>query len=295
MASVAGHCGPGIALFLLGAWWAFHAWRRYIRSRAQRRPYVCRAWYPLHCVPRLACLECFAKIAGGLSGLVIEYINALEGGKFVVMAHYHHISMYFFYATSGVVEIMMYRGLPLPEGSDYVATLLAAVVVSLLFKIHLHGRAHLDVLVHSLVSYSSGAQALCTMVEMVRRHSILASLGRAYCCMLTGTWLCQTGFVLYSRMPSIPRWDEHSHDDMLIAGAAFTWHMWLLLVGIGLLGVLAWIQRCTCDCDDPSDGLDEAGYSLVYNSVASVDRKLGGQDKMANMAIRDYTDDDCYV
>ncbi|XP_077529246.1 transmembrane protein 45B-like [Haemaphysalis longicornis] len=293
--SVTGHCGPGLAFILQGTWWGFHAWRRYIRSRAQERPYVCRAWYPLHCVPRLACFEGVAKIVCCLIGLVIEYITAFEGGKLAYASHYHHVSMYFFSATSGVVEILMYKGLPLPEGSDYVATLLATVVVWLLFNFHLHGRSHLDVLAHSLLMYTAGAQALCTMVEMVRRHSILASLGRAYCSLLQGTWLCQAGFMLYSRTPSIPRWDEHSHSDVLVAGAAFTLHMWLLLLYIGLLGVLAWIQRCTCDCDDPSDGLDEAGYSLVYNSFASVDRKLGGQDKTANMAIGDYTDDDCHV
>ncbi|KAH9380367.1 hypothetical protein HPB48_014534 [Haemaphysalis longicornis] len=116
MGSVTGHCGPGLAFILQGTWWAFHAWRRYIRSRAQQRPYVSRAWYPLHCVPRLACFEGVAKIVCCLIGLVIEYITAFEGGKLVYASHYHHVSMYFFYATSGVVEILMYKGPTTPGG-----------------------------------------------------------------------------------------------------------------------------------------------------------------------------------
>lgn len=245
----------------------------------------------MHCVPRLACFEGIAKIVCCLIGLVLEYITGFEGGKFVYATHYHHVSMYFFYATSGLVEILMYRGLPLPEGSDYVASLLATVVVWLLFNFHLHGRAHLDVLVHSLLMYIAGAQALCTMVEMVRRHSILLSLGRAYCSLLQGTWLCQAGFVLYSRTPSIPRWDEHSHSDMLVAAAAFTLHMWLLLVYIGVLGVIAWIQCSTCDWEEASDKLDEARHALVSDSTALMDRELRSEDKAAN--IEYYTDDEC--
>lgn len=295
MAAFPGHVCPGIGLIILGTWWAFNAWRGYIRSRARKRPYVSRPWYPLPGISRVICLEGHCKIFLCLMGLAAEIITGLEDGQFVYVTNYHHGSMYVFYATSGIIDVMTNWRLPLPEDSDYVGILLAVVVEWLLFNFHLHGRAHLDILVHTMLMYVIAAKAACIALEMIRRNSVLASLGRAFFCLLHGTWLCQVGFILYSPLPSVPPWDEHSHKDMIVAAAVFTWHMWGLLVYLTVIGFVTWVLCSTCDCEDASDRLDEVRYALVSDSVASVDGTLGGEDKTANLAIGDYADDECFV
>ena len=39
-----------------------------------------------------------------------------------------HATMYFFFLMSGVIDIVMYVGIPLPPGSDYISLMLAFAV-----------------------------------------------------------------------------------------------------------------------------------------------------------------------
>ncbi|XP_049512506.1 transmembrane protein 45B-like [Dermacentor silvarum] len=208
--------------------------------------------------------------------------------------------MYLFYLLSGVVDVMTNNRFPFPMGTDHVTLLLAVTVEGLLFHFHLHGRPHLDVLVHTLLVYTVAAEAACIIVEMCRPRSVLASLGRAYFCLLQATWFWQVGFILYSPLPGLPPWDVHSHMDMMLAASVFTWHMIALLAYLGVVGVVAWAVNRTCGrCrDDGSLEVQEEGdsrYALVTGSpVKMTGRELFAGDgaPTINAALSDYSDDD---
>ncbi|XP_054933895.1 transmembrane protein 45B-like [Dermacentor andersoni] len=246
MGTFIGHAMPGTFLFIMGSWWAFFAWRNYVRSREQKRPYVCRCSYPIPCLSQRFSFEGIAKIVTCSVGISDEVDAGIEYGYFVNMACAQHISMYLFYLLSGVVDVMTSVRFPFPPYTDYVVLLLAVTVEGLLFHFHLHGRDQLDVLVHTLLVYTIAAEAACILVEMCRPRSVLASLGRACFCLLQATWLWQIGFILYSPLPEHPPWDVHSHSDMMLAASVFTWHIVAVLAYLGALGAVAWAVNRTC-------------------------------------------------
>ncbi|KAL1482882.1 hypothetical protein MTO96_013387 [Rhipicephalus appendiculatus] len=207
METFAGHALPGIFFILFGTWWTFAAWRNYVRSRQNKQRYA-----------TAPCL-----------------LESLQ-----------HQTMYAFYLLNGVVDVMYNAGFPFPPRTDYVALLLASASEGLLFHLHLHGRPHLNVVVHTLLVYSMVAMVACIVAEMCRPRSVLLSLGRAYFCLLHGTWLWQIGFVLHNPLPGYKSWDVTSHMDSMLAASAFAWHLMALLVYVGLLGVLAWVVNRTC-------------------------------------------------
>ena len=91
--------------------------------------------------------------------------------------------MYFFFALSGVLDLLTMKGLA-PEGTDYLGMVIALLVEGALFKFHLFGRDELDVLIHVLLLYAIGFSALVVALEAAFRsvsrpvyEFVLLSLG----------------------------------------------------------------------------------------------------------------------
>ncbi len=54
----------------------------------------------------------------------------------------------------------------------------------------------LDATVHFLLALTMWACTLCTLCELLVRHNVLATAGRALSCMMQGTWLIQVPSIL---------------------------------------------------------------------------------------------------
>uniref|UniRef100_A0A131Z0G3 Dermal papilla derived protein n=1 Tax=Rhipicephalus appendiculatus TaxID=34631 RepID=A0A131Z0G3_RHIAP len=240
MGTFIGHAIPGTFLFIFGTWWTFAVWRNYIRSKQNKQRYVCRCSYAVPCLPRKFSIEGIFKIVACSFGIASEAraMSGLGGPDDVAITQ--HKSMYAFYLLNGIVDVLYNAGFPLPPHTDYVALLLAVTSEGLLFHFHVHGRAHLDVMVHTLLVYTIAAVVVCIIAEMCRPRSVLASLGRAYFCLLQATWMWQVAFILYDPVPGHEPWDVHSHMDMMLAASVFAWHMMGVLVYVGVLGAVAW-------------------------------------------------------
>ncbi|XP_037526043.1 transmembrane protein 45B-like [Rhipicephalus sanguineus] len=184
MGTFVGHILPGSFTFLFGTWWTFAVWRNYVRSRKKKQRYVCRCSYAVPCLPRKLSVEGIVKIIGSCACILMEYL-----------------SIFVLFLLNGVGDVMYNAGFPLPPHTDYATLLLTIASEGLLLHFHLHGRSHLDVVIHTLLVYTVVALVACLLAEMCRPRSVLASLGRAYFALLHGTWLCQIGFILYSPLP----------------------------------------------------------------------------------------------
>uniref|UniRef100_A0A224YUP4 Dermal papilla derived protein n=1 Tax=Rhipicephalus zambeziensis TaxID=60191 RepID=A0A224YUP4_9ACAR len=263
METFAGHALPGIFFILFGTWWTFAVWRNYVRSRQNKQRYVCHSTYAVPCLPKKFSVEGIVKIIGSCACIAREYPATSGGDRAVYAESLQHQTMYVFYLLNGVVDVMYNAGFPFPPRTDYVALLLASASEGLLFHLHLQGRPHLDVIVHTLLVYSMVAMVTCIVAEMCRPRSVLLSLGRAYFCLLHGTWLWQIGFILHNPLPGYRPWDVNSHMDSMLAASVFAWHLMALLVYVGLLGVLAWVVNRTCGrfCHDFDSVDEEAGDS----------------------------------
>ncbi|KAH7939211.1 transmembrane protein 45B-like [Rhipicephalus sanguineus] len=269
MGTFIGHALPGTFLFFFGTWWTFAAWRYYVRSREDKKPYACRCSYPVPCLSRKFSAEGILKIVSCCAGFAFEAPVTFRSDVIVDAASTQHKAMYSFYLLNGVVDIMYNAGFPFPSHTDYVALLLAVTSEGLLFYFHVHGRTHLDAMVHTLLVYTVAAVVICITAEMCRPRSVLASLGRAYFCLLHATWMWQIGFILYNPLPGYKPWDANSHMDSMLAAGAFAWHMMAVLVYVGVLGAVAWAvnRKCGMFCHDVvsvnAEEADELSEALV--------------------------------
>uniref|UniRef100_L7M0H5 Dermal papilla derived protein n=1 Tax=Rhipicephalus pulchellus TaxID=72859 RepID=L7M0H5_RHIPC len=269
MGTFIGHTLNGTFLFVFGTWWTFAAWRNYFRSRESKKPYVCRCSYPVPWLSRKFSIEGILKIVGCCASFSLESPINFGGDGFVDAESAQHRSIYAFYLLNGVVDIMHNAGFPFPPNTDYVALMLAVTSESLQLYFHVHGRPHLDIMIHVLLVYTGAAVVTCIVAEMCRPRSVLLSLGRAYFCLVRGTWLWQIAFILYHPLPGYKPWDVNSHMDSMLAASAFAWHMMTALVYVGVLGAVAWAVNRTCGrfCNDvisvDLEEADELGEALV--------------------------------
>ncbi|XP_050049668.1 transmembrane protein 45B-like [Dermacentor andersoni] len=231
MGTFYGHVLPGAILFAFGTWWSLWTWRRHARCRATGERFVASA--------SGGRAEGVAKIFAATVGVATEIHKCISKGEWAPR-NWHHMATYVFCGLSGPVDLLSSSsrgpGL-LPADSDYAVLLLSFVGEGLVFHVHSHGRAPLDVLVHELLVYAIVAQAACLGVEMARRSSVVAALARGFCAILQGTWLIQIAFVLFDPREQ-KRWNPRSQRDAMLAAAIFAVHVVAALVYVCLLGTI---------------------------------------------------------
>uniref|UniRef100_A0A147BNT1 Putative transmembrane protein n=1 Tax=Ixodes ricinus TaxID=34613 RepID=A0A147BNT1_IXORI len=235
-----GHCYGGAMLIILGTWYAFGVWRGYVVSRLRRRPYHGTAFFTLRGTRGTICVDGLYKMAAGCFGTANYAWLGISNGHFTETSNAQHMSLFVFYGMSGILDALTANKSPLPEGTDYAGLMMAFSVQALLFHFHLHGRSPMDVLVHTLLVYTTVAAAACVGIEMAFRRSALAALGRAFFTILQGTWLVQIAFILYYPWSGGHSWKD-DHQDLMLATAIYTWHMAGIVAALSFVGLLTGI------------------------------------------------------
>ncbi|RUS81619.1 hypothetical protein EGW08_010632 [Elysia chlorotica] len=230
MGDFKGHAMPGSCLVAMGMWWAFWAMRRYFICRRSGTRFVSTASYNMGwSCGRMGAIpvESFMKIALSAFGMFAEITLNLPH---LAMGIVQHATMYFFFMTSGVVDLCIHYGVPLPHGTDYAALALALTVEGLLFVNHLHGRSELDVQLHMLLAYVVFSTVLVLLLEIKFQRSALLSLGRAYLTILQGTWFWAVGVILYMHGKPNTVWTGDKPMEVMQATIYFTWHASVIFI-----------------------------------------------------------------
>ncbi|XP_059166387.1 transmembrane protein 45B-like [Physella acuta] len=224
MGDLKGHALPGSLFLLYGLWWAFCSIRRFFLCRRAGSKYVSTVTFscPCPCGP-LAKLPVEGIVKVGLTtfGMLAEIIFNLPVPSMGII---QHATMYFFFLVSGIVDIVMHYGAPLPPGTDYVAVALAFAVEGLLFYYHLHGREIVDIQIHLLLVYVVALTVVVILIEARFQRSALLPLCRSYLLMLQGSWFWAVGIILYGHDKNSLAWDLQNHMDVMRATIYFSWH-----------------------------------------------------------------------
>lgn len=249
MGSFGGHALPGGFFIVFALWWTVQIYRRHFRSLAKGGlPYKSSVTFPFDFLCGRAKgwqWEGILKVFFTAVGFTLEIITAFKDGRFTHLGNGQHATMFFFFGMSGLVDILLHHGFPLPADTDYVISALAFAVEDLLFMMHLQGRTPMDVLIHTLLVYAIHSSFLICLVEMKHRNNVIVSLTRAYVVLLQGTWFWQAGFILYNPVPGAGKWNEEDHMQMMVVTMMFTWHMavdFIVILSIGLL--VGIVSRC---------------------------------------------------
>ncbi|CAN7995435.1 unnamed protein product, partial [Ixodes hexagonus] len=232
-----GHVCPGVILITLGTWWGFNAWRGHFVSRIRGHPYLGTASFTLRGTRSTISVDGLIMIAAGGIGTARFACLAISDGHITNTSQAQHMSIFMFYALSGILDTLTARRLPLPEGTDYAGLMMNFAVQGLLIHFHLHDRSPMDALVHTLFVYCTVATAVCVAIEMAFRQSVLATLGRAFFAILQGTWSIQIAFILHSSWCGGHSWKD-DHQGLMLVVAVYTWHMFGIVVYLGFVGGL---------------------------------------------------------
>lgn len=254
-----GHFVPGIFFIILAFWWTSAALSRYYRClQKQTRYRTSSAFLFIGCNGRQLPIESFLKIFFACLGIIGEMITGMEQGTFKYVGNAQHATMYALFGFSGVIDLLSFFGWRLPKNTDYCWGILAFIAEALLFEFHLHLHMPLALAMHKMLFYSILGTILALALEMKWPENVLATLGRAFCVFLQGTWFLQLGADLYltqnsstlaadvETTPQTPTLHDDDMDDLMsphraieIAAIKFSWHMFgiflFMLVEAGII------------------------------------------------------------
>ncbi|CAL8071710.1 unnamed protein product [Orchesella dallaii] len=240
MGSFLGHVVPGTFFFLFSLWWLYNVLYRYFYSKRFRpKSYRNTTTFPCPCNQNAA-IEAILKIVSACFGILGEFCTGFDNGKWTHWGNAQHITMFFFFGLNGVVDLCTHRKWDMPPKLDYVTAALAYAVEGFLFYYHLHGRSHMDIMVHMFLVYTIGACMISTLAEMMQPTNVLPALCRTFFTFLQGTWFYQVGFILYP--PIGEKWDQDDHTQMMIVTLIFTWHMAAAFATMFGMGTLIWLR-----------------------------------------------------
>jgi hypothetical protein len=288
MGSLPGHLVPGTIFILLGLWWIYSVWLRYFVCRQRRRPFYVTSSFPFHCCsPRVARLpiESFFIIFGTSLGILIELIAGFNRGYdpethqtifFEGANNLQHFAMYFMFFLVGIIEVLLHYNFPLPKYFDAVAGCLAFTAEALLFYFHGHSRDPVEVQIHVFLVLSIASTVVCAVFEIVQQDKqVYASLMRAYCTVLQGSWFYTTGFFLYSPFHAHYEQskDPDAHRTLMLIAYYFALHMAIILLLVLIFTIPAYMvskrQQQTIE-------FTEYGHFSMVNNDDEEMEKLNG-------------------
>jgi len=252
MGTLMGHIIPGTFFIGLSLWWFYSILHRYYSCRITRPEGTYRnsATFPVASLPRVH-VEGIIKVVGAVIGISGEVGTGFDGnGHWIQWGNTQHISMFFFFGCSGVVDILYFYKYNLPPNLDYATATLAFLLEGFLFANHLHGRTPLDVMVHTYLYYLIMSGAICVALEGLYRTSVIMALSRAYVVFIQGMWMYQIGFILYPP-PGMEKWDENSHTQMMIVTVMFTWYFAGALIVVSMFMIGVWLSLRRTGTDTP--------------------------------------------
>lgn len=151
------------------------------------------------------------------------------------MENLQHISIYGFYFFMRLCQLLEAFSSSLPMRTDYFAMSMAFLGNVLILAFHLHGQTHLEAHLHILVIIATASAAISCPIELAFKSSPLAALLRPFFAFVMGTWLIQIAFILYNPIPGYSKWVDHDHNDIALATAIFSWHIFGACLFFGFL------------------------------------------------------------
>lgn len=281
-----GHALPGSFFLLFGIYWTIQITRRFVMCKFKGIPYYNTSIYPISYSRIKLPIDGIVKVVITSIGIFVEGLAAtlpIRSGRPDDMEDFHgyyitdiqHISMYFFFLLSGIVDILVDSSL-VPVGLDYIMLSLAFSVEGMLFLFHLNKEDPLDYTLHTLLLYSILGCIISCILEHKYKRSILVAVFKAYFTCIQGTWFWQIGFILYRMEP----WDKARHENTMLCTVIFTWHMAgaMLLMGI-VAGITYLLLTGVCRTGNINGNDQELTHFRVGNKYKYIQQKNNSDEE----------------
>ncbi|XP_038601041.1 transmembrane epididymal protein 1A-like [Tachyglossus aculeatus] len=237
MATFLGHVLPGLVFLLFGLYHALLASRAMLRGqRLLTPPRPPRSQTGASWLQRVPAEGLFKALCS-MTFILTEFFyppgaNRLQlldwedpARPFLHQDEWQHFTMYAFFMVSGWVDVLS-QTWPARrrEGVERVALALAFHVLTLLLLSHSQGKNALESQVHGLALLPAGLLSLVLTLEIWAPDQPRLWIARSWLVMVLGSWLLQTGFVLY-RPPSGRPWQTDNPSELMFLTTFFCWHL----------------------------------------------------------------------
>ncbi|KAG9482060.1 transmembrane protein 45B [Eleutherodactylus coqui] len=244
MANFKGHALPGSFFLVFGLWWSVKYPLKYFNNRMKGK---CRNNMAYR---RLELIEGVMKVVFTFIGILAEqfvpdgpHMHLVQDHSWVKLMNWQHSTMYFFYGLSGIIDILTYFPLNVPQGLDRLSLALAVFIEGLLFYFHVQNRPPLDQHIHSLLLIAVFGGSISIMIEVFLKDHIVLEMFRSSLAILQGSWFWQIAFVLYP-LGGAPEWDQTDHENIMFITMCFCWHYAVSLIIIAINYMLVyWCMR----------------------------------------------------
>ncbi|XP_053461716.1 transmembrane epididymal protein 1-like [Nycticebus coucang] len=244
MGTFIGHVYPGLFLFLYGLYQAIVVSKAVIFNDSLLNP-LCPPrnkgrWARLWNISYGGLLK---MVAGSL--LIAYEISCIEGGlilmnremppRFMYPKEWQHLTMFILLALSGCVDFMSRNVFPqrcvvLEKG----ALVLSFYELLLLMVSHVKDSEGIELQVHALVIMVVFLLVLVLKAELWAPDMSYLWMIETFLFLLMGSWLMQSGFILFRPISGYP-WQDDDISDLMFVTTFFCWH--LMINASCLLGI----------------------------------------------------------
>lgn len=239
-----GHGLAGILFYIFGIWRLLHDFYYHIKfegtqqnhSKKSVMAYSFRfAWHEKY-IP----LEGIVKFIVSMTGFVSE---TFVGVNVTITERYHHCNMYAFFGLSGLVDILIFYGFPIPGKFDYFMHTTSFFIEGLQFSFHMHKKIKLHIVIHLLLIYTSFLNSIAVICLMIMKKCLIWNVFYGICLLVQGSWFIHVAIIVFTKPADFPSIEKK-------AVILFCWHVFLNTVSVTLLyGLMAKIVK---PCDNVS-------------------------------------------
>ncbi|XP_015844688.2 transmembrane protein 45A-like isoform X2 [Peromyscus maniculatus bairdii] len=163
--------------------------------------------------------------------------------KLTLILHWHHLSMYVFFAILGGTKILCFIISSLPVSLVKLTLSSAFFVEAFIFYNHTHGRSVVDTFGHQLLSFDVFLAGLVAFIEFLTKNNVVLELLRSSLTMLQGMWFYQMAFVLYPKNRD-HAWDLSDHSNIMFLTICFCLYYALTYAIIGInYALITWLVK----------------------------------------------------
>ena len=246
-----GYITLGGAYYLFALWWTIQIFCRHFKSvRKTGPPYRSAATFPCCCTCfKCCCRYCFLdfepllKFSLSISVFIVIIIQWVKAGHTDYVDDARFLAIYFFFALSGVIDIMVRHKWPLPHGIEY-AILSIAFIMEAMFFTSYPGNKELSEVLHRLLYYAIIGTIVCLLLEVRFRRSPLIALGRTIFVMIQGTWIWQITISMDHAETLPESWNIDDKYILSLATLLYAAHIAMAIIIVLVIGAL--IGCCFC-------------------------------------------------
>ncbi|XP_021086682.1 transmembrane protein 45A-like isoform X1 [Mesocricetus auratus] len=241
-----GHFLPGVLFFIIALWWIIKNILKHVCEQQKRSSFLLTKEFFI----RAEIMEGIVIVGMAIVGITGLYLmlgkrNQLpdKESQLVLVLHWHHLAIYFFFAMLGGTKILCFTIRSLPVSLVKLMLSNALFVDAFIFYNHTYDRALVDTFGHQLLSFAMFLAGLVAFLELFTKNNLILKLLRSSLTMLHGLWFLQVAFVLYPKNRD-HAWDLSDHSNVMFLASCFCFYYALTYFIIGInYALITWLVK----------------------------------------------------